>query len=162
MGITKIKKLLEKMECKVQIIGYPNTGKTSLLNVLTSQKKPTSTVPGTSLTFEIGKFNRTKIFDCPGLFNRRSLVNLISEPNAKALLTWKQPQFAPGILTNSVLFYGGMIEAEGVRVIVFGNGGAKAMEPSISTRWLLQNYLEFWKGLPPLAQLGMTRHKIKV
>ncbi|MBS1890221.1 MAG: 50S ribosome-binding GTPase [Actinobacteria bacterium] len=51
VGLNKVKKLLEGMACKVQMIGYPNTGKTSLLNAITSQKKPTSTVPGTSLTF---------------------------------------------------------------------------------------------------------------
>ena len=54
----------------IQLIGYPNTGKTSLLNLLTSAKKPTSAVPGTSLSFEIGKFNKIKIFDCPGFYNK--------------------------------------------------------------------------------------------
>jgi hypothetical protein len=122
------------------MIGYPNTGKTSLLNKITSQKKPTSTVPGTSLSFEIGRFNKVKIFDCPGLYNRKSLVNLIKAPNLKSLLTWKQPHFAPGILTNSVIFYGGMIEAEGVRVILFGNGGAKAINKHDVSRWLIDNY----------------------
>lgn len=51
VGLNKVKKILEDVSCKVQMIGYPNTGKTSLLNAVTSQKKPTSTVPGTSLTF---------------------------------------------------------------------------------------------------------------
>lgn len=50
-GINKIKKKIEGLNINVQLIGYPNTGKTSLLNILTSMKKPTSTVPGTSLSF---------------------------------------------------------------------------------------------------------------
>lgn len=79
------------------------------------------------MSFEIGRFNKIKIFDCPGFYNRRSLVNLITTPNAKSLLTWKQSHFAPGLLTNTVVFYGGMIEADGVRVILFGNGGGRAI-----------------------------------
>lgn len=51
IGLLKLKKLIDGLSCKVQLIGYPNTGKTSLLNSITSQKKPTSTVPGTALTF---------------------------------------------------------------------------------------------------------------
>lgn len=69
------------MNINAQLIGYPNVGKTSLLNVLTSMKKPTSTVPGTSLSFEIGKFNNIRIFDCPGFYNPGSLYNLIQVPN---------------------------------------------------------------------------------
>lgn len=80
-GINKVKKKIEELNINVQLIGYPNTGKTSLLNLLTSMKKPTSTVPGTSLSFEVGKFNNIRIFDCPGFYNSSSLYNLIQNPN---------------------------------------------------------------------------------
>lgn len=142
----------------MQLIGYPNTGKTSLLNYLTASKKPTSTVPGTSLSFEIGKYNKIKIFDCPGLYNRRSMVNLITEANKKSLMTWKQPHFAPGLLTNSVLFYGGMIECQGVRVIFYGQGGARNIDKINVAKWLMEHYDNFWVGLPPLHQLKIQKH----
>lgn len=32
VGVTKLKKKILELECKVQMLGYPNTGKTTLLN----------------------------------------------------------------------------------------------------------------------------------
>ena len=158
-GVNKIKKKVEGLNVNVQLLGYPNAGKTTLLNFLTSMKKPTSTVPGTSLTFEIGKFNNIKIFDCPGFYNPNSMYNLIQIPNERRKMAWKEPKFAPGILTNSVVFFGGMVQIEGVRVVVFGHGGAKALKPEEVNEWLLSNYETFWHGLPPLHLMRLKKYE---
>lgn len=55
-----------------------------------------------------------------------------------------------------------MVQAEGVRIILFGNGGAKAVDANSATRWLLQNYDEFWKGLPQLPLLNIVKHELTV
>lgn len=75
-------------------------------------------------------------------------------------MTWKEPKFSPGILANSVVFYGGMVQIEGVRVVVFGHGGAKAVRPEDTNQWLLSNYDTFWKGLPPLSFMRIKKYDI--
>lgn len=54
------------------MIGYPNTGKTTLLNILGHLNKSTSKIPGTTIKmtehdFQGGK--KRKIYDMPGLFS---------------------------------------------------------------------------------------------
>jgi hypothetical protein len=79
----------------------------------------------------------------PGLFSDKLLYNLIEKPNIKSLLTWHK-KIAPGLLTNFAYIYAGKIEINDTRIIIFGHGGAC----STSNRWFLENYREFWIGLP--------------
>lgn len=74
-------------------------------------------------------------------------------------MTWKEPKFAPGILTNTVIFFGGMLQIEGVRVVIFGHGGAKAVKPENANEWLLNNYEMIWNGLPEISYMGMQRYE---
>lgn len=49
-GVKAIESYLEKtMTKRIQLVGFPNTGKTTLLNQLGRLNKPTSKVPGTTL-----------------------------------------------------------------------------------------------------------------
>lgn len=40
---------LERNTNSMQVVGYPNTGKTTLLNIVARIKKSTSKVPGTTI-----------------------------------------------------------------------------------------------------------------
>jgi hypothetical protein len=51
------------------------------------------------------------------------------------MLTWHK-KIAPGLLTNHTFIYGGKLEINDTRIIVFGHGGAC----SSTNRWFLQNY----------------------
>lgn len=73
------------------------------------------------------------------------------------MLTWHK-RIAPGLLTHSAIIYGGKIEIEGVRIIVFGNGGACSSD----NRWFLANFREFWKGLPEPSELKITKHQVEL
>jgi ribosome biogenesis GTPase A len=54
---------------KIQLIGFPNSGKTTLLNSLTNLSKPTSKIPGTTIHISDHKYKeRHIIYDMPGLF----------------------------------------------------------------------------------------------
>lgn len=48
-GITKLKEHLEGNRNNLQLVGFPNTGKTTLLNILARLNKSTSKVPGTTV-----------------------------------------------------------------------------------------------------------------
>ncbi len=54
---------------RIQLVGYPNTGKTTLLNSLTKLSKPTSKVPGTTIYITESKYKKSLIFDMPGLYS---------------------------------------------------------------------------------------------
>lgn len=71
------------------------------------------------------------------------MYNLISKPNLRSLLTWNK-HYSPPIMANSATFYGGKVEIEGSKIILFGLGGACSSD----NRWFLSNRAEFWKGLP--------------
>lgn len=111
---------------KVQLLGYPNTGKTTLLNSLTRLKLPTSKIPGTTANTTENSYSsnkhKCKIYDMPGLFSESMMYNLVEKPSLKALLTWNK-FYSPPLLTHSVIFYGGKVEIFGARIIVFGHGG---------------------------------------
>jgi hypothetical protein len=48
-------------------------------------------------------------------------------------------------MTHACFFFGGKVEAQGLRIVIFGLGGACSSD----NRWFLLNYKEFWKGLKP-------------
>lgn len=60
---------------------------------------------------------------------------MVEKPSLKAILTWHK-KISPGLLTNSAFIYGGKIEIQDVRIIVFGLGGAC----SSSNKWFLDHY----------------------
>lgn len=135
-------------------MGYPNTGKTTLFNLLSNLTKSTSKLPGTTLKITDHDYHtrnannrdsssKIKIYDMPGLHSSNLLYNLIEKPSIKAMLTWDK-KISPGLLTNSAFIYGGRIEIADTRIIVFGHGGAC----SSNNRWFLDHYQQFWKGLP--------------
>jgi Fe2+ transport system protein B len=54
------------------LVGYPNTGKTTLLNILARIKKSISKIPGTTLKITENNYNKNtkrKIYDMPGLYS---------------------------------------------------------------------------------------------
>jgi len=140
---------------RIQLFGYPNTGKSTLLNSLIRLKNTTSKIPGTTTHFSEHKYSSsTIIYDMPGVYVDHLLYNLISKPTQKALLTWHK-FFSPGLLTHSAMFFGGKVEIFGVRILVVGLGGSC----SESNEWFLLNYKEFWKGLPDLAALKIKKYQ---
>jgi ribosome biogenesis GTPase A len=54
---------------RIQLIGFPNTGKTTLLNSLARLNRPTSKVPGTTIYITESKYKKNLIYDMPGLFS---------------------------------------------------------------------------------------------
>lgn len=129
---------------RIQLFGLPNTGKTSLLNKLLNSDKITSKIPGTTIRVSQHTYrNRIKIFDMPGLHYTDLLYNLIAKPSLKSLLTWNK-FYSPPLMTHSCYIYGGKIQAQGLRIVPFGLGGACSSD----NRWFIMNYKEFWKGLP--------------
>jgi hypothetical protein len=89
----------------------------------------------------------------PGLYSSNLLYNLIEKPSIKALLTWHK-KIAPGLLTNYAFIYGGKLEINDTRIIVFGHGGAC----SSTNKWFIQNYQQFWIGLPSLSSLKIKKY----
>jgi Fe2+ transport system protein B len=53
---------------RIQLIGLPNTGKTTLLNSLAKLNRPTSKVPGTTIYITESKYKKNLIFDMPGMY----------------------------------------------------------------------------------------------
>jgi ribosome biogenesis GTPase A len=107
----KLKEHIEGSNNNLQLVGYPNTGKTSLLNILAKIKKSISKVPGTTIKITEHEYSRNikrKVYDMPGLFSSNLLYNLIEKPSLKMMLTWHK-RIAPGLLTNSAIIYGGKI-----------------------------------------------------
>jgi ribosome biogenesis GTPase A len=47
-GIKKLKEHIDLNSSNIQLIGMPNTGKTTLLNILARLKKSVSKIPGTT------------------------------------------------------------------------------------------------------------------
>lgn len=145
-GMNKLKQNLERNGNNIQLIGFPNTGKTTLLNILSKLRKSTSKIPGTTVKVtehNYGSNSKIKVYDMPGLYSQKFMYNLILKPSLKSILTWHK-RIAPGLLTNKAFIYGGKIEIQDVRIIVFGHGGACQS----TNKWFIDNYREFWKGLP--------------
>lgn len=82
------------------------------------------------------------------------MYNLIEKPSLKSILTWHK-RIAPGLLTNKAFIYGGKIEIQDVRIIVFGHGGACQS----TNKWFIDNYKEFWKGLPEPSKLKIKKYE---
>lgn len=93
----------------------------------------------------------------PGLYSEACLYNLISKPNLKSLLAWNK-FFSPPIMLNQATFYGGKVEVADTKIVLFGLGGACASD----NRWFMLNYREFWKGLPALGELKMTKYELDI
>ena len=144
IGIKSLEHHLQKNSVKrLQLIGFPNCGKTTLLNQLGRSNKPTSKVPGTTL-FITEHFNKKSvIYDMPGMFSEQNLCNKVSRPNLKGLLTWNK-FYSPPVMLHQAFFYGGKVQIKDVKIILFGLGGACASD----NRWFVLNYKQFWKGLP--------------
>ena len=130
---------------RIQLIGFPNTGKTTLLNQLARINKPTSKVPGTTIYITEHFYKKKVIYDMPGMHCEENLSNKISTPNLKSLLTWNK-LYSPPLFINNAFFFGGKVEIKGIKIILFGHGGACDSD----NRWFLLNFRVFWKGLPPL------------
>lgn len=109
-GIKKLKDHIEGHSRGLQLVGFPNTGKTTLLNILSRIKKSTSKVPGTTVKISEHQYNNSKrkVYDMPGLFSENLLYNLIEKPSLKSILTWHK-RIAPGLLTGQAFIYGGKI-----------------------------------------------------
>ena len=157
-GMKKMKEYLKDRSENIQLIGFPNTGKTTLLNLLARISKSTSRIPGTTVKvtehhYQIGK--KKKIYDMPGLHSDCLLYNQVKKISARAMLTWHK-RISPAIMTHSAFIYGGKVEIADVRIIIFGNGGACSSD----NRWFLANHAEFWKGLPDFSSLKITKHEI--
>lgn len=60
----------------VVIVGFPNVGKTTLLNKLSGSKAKISHYPFTTLDINIGKFKGIQLIDTPGTLNREDKMNL--------------------------------------------------------------------------------------
>ena len=136
-------------------MGFPNCGKTTLLNQLSRSNRPTSKVPGTTLYITEHINKKTIIYDMPGMHSEHNLCNKIDRPNLKALLTWSK-FYSPAILLHQGFFFGGKVEIKDVKIIMFGLGGACSSD----NRWFMLNYKQFWKGLPPLHELRMKRYSV--
>lgn len=148
-GVKAIENYLEKtMAKRIQLVGFPNTGKTTLLNQLGRLNKPTSKVPGTTLYITEHRHKKYIFFDMPGMNAEDNISSLISKPNLKSLLTWNK-FYSPPVLLHQAYFFGGKVEIRDVKIILFGMGGACSSD----NRWFILNYKEFWKGLPPLHEL---------
>jgi ribosome biogenesis GTPase A len=139
---------------RIQLVGFPNTGKTTLLNELTRLNKPTSKIPGTTLFITENHYKKNIMYDMPGLYSQQNMYNLISKPNLQSLLAWNK-LYSPPVLLHQAFFFGGKVEIKDVRIILFGLGGACASD----NRWFVLNYKEFWKGLPPLNELSITKYE---
>ena len=108
-GIKKMQKYLKNTEANIQLIGYPNTGKTTLLNVLTRLEKSTSRIPGTTIKItEHAYSGKRRIYDMPGLRCDYLLYNMIDKPSRRSVLTGHK-KHSPGILTHSAFIYGGKL-----------------------------------------------------
>lgn len=73
----------------------------------------------------------------------------------RSLLAWNK-FFSPPMMLDRALFFGGKVEIRDTKIVLFGLGGACASD----NRWFMLNYKEFWKGLPPLNELKITKHEI--
>lgn len=157
-GIKNLEQHLEKnLIQRIQLVGFPNCGKTTLLNLLAKMNKPTSKVPGTTLYITEHHYKKMLIFDMPGMYGEDNLYNLVSKPNLKALLTWNK-FYSPPVLLHQAFFYGGKVQVRDVKIILFGMGGVCASD----NRWFLLNYKEFWKGLPNLNELKMQKYNLEL
>jgi hypothetical protein len=71
------------------------------------------------------------------------------------MLAWNK-FFSPPIMLNRAFFFGGRVEVPDTKIILFGLGGACASD----NRWFMLNYKEFWKGLPALGELKITKYEL--
>lgn len=85
-----IKKSVDKKPIKVGVVGYPNTGKSSIINVLKQRKSArTSPVPGFTRGMQLIKVEKDfYIWDTPGVVpmkekheSRRALLSVVSAHN---------------------------------------------------------------------------------
>ncbi len=103
LGTTKIRKALKKLvknkSLIVGVVGYPNTGKSSLINTLKHKKSaPTSSVPGATRALQKIRISRDiYLLDTPGVFpynikdeKENAIINVkdyrkVKEPDSVAL-----------------------------------------------------------------------------
>ena len=64
--------LILKLQSDIILIGYPNAGKSSLLNALTSAHAKTASYPFTTLDPQLGYAGNIKLMDLPGLIKGSS------------------------------------------------------------------------------------------
>lgn len=69
MGEEGIFTLVYKIDADILLIGYPNVGKSSLLNTLTQAKAKVGNYEFTTLTPKLGRMGTIKILDLPGLID---------------------------------------------------------------------------------------------
>ena len=108
-GIKSLSQYLEKHSVsRIQLVGFPNCGKTTLLNQIGKSNRPTSKVPGTTLYITEHHHKKTIIYDMPGMYSEENLCNKISRPNLKSLLTWNK-FYSPPVFLHQAFFYGGKV-----------------------------------------------------
>jgi hypothetical protein len=135
-GVKTLQEHLDKNAVRrIQLVGFPNTGKTTLLNQLGKTNKPTSKVPGTTLYVNEHINKKYLIYDMPGMNSESNLSHKISKPSLKALLTWSK-FYSPPVHLHQAFFYGGKVEIQGVKIIPFGMGGSCSSD----NRWFVLNY----------------------
>ena len=93
----------------------------------------------------------------PGLHSSCNMYNLIDKPNLRSMLAWNK-LFSPPIMLSHAFFFGGKVEIKDTKIILFGLGGSCSSD----NKWFLLNYKEFWKGLPSLSSLKMTKHELDI
>lgn len=110
-GLSKLEKTIEESKIKkIQLLGMPNTGKTTILNSLAKLTKPVSKIPGTTIHITEHSYKKDLlIYDMPGLHIPSNLYNLVDRPNSKSLLTWNK-LYSPPVMERQAIFFGGKVE----------------------------------------------------
>ncbi|MHA1596221.1 MAG: GTPase [Candidatus Asgardarchaeia archaeon] len=81
-GVSELKRTIiessKRIPVKVGILGYPNTGKSSIINILKGKRSArTSPIPGFTKHYQIYKVDpRIKVIDTPGVFYREDIGTL--------------------------------------------------------------------------------------
>jgi len=85
LGTGKLRKLIFKVlgrkmvdEVKVAVVGYPNVGKSALINILKgAHSAPTGAKPGLTRAIQMVRRGRLKILDTPGVFPYEEASELV-------------------------------------------------------------------------------------
>ena len=72
----------------------------------------------------------------------------------RSMLAWNK-FFSPPIMMNQAFFFGGRVQIQDAKIILFGLGGACSSD----NKWFILNYKEFWKGLPSPNELQITKYE---